>query len=38
LLSKLPTATPQCRRGQLDNVPGWITKIDRTAAFFPIHF
>jgi hypothetical protein len=38
LHSKLPTATPQGRRGQLDNIPDWITKIDRTAAFFPIHF
>src|SRR4030095_7244704 len=36
--SKLPTAPPECWRSQLHNVTGWVTKVDRTPALFPIHF
>src|SRR6266540_4186791 len=37
LHSKLPTATPQCRRSQLNNIARWITKIDRTPTFGPVN-
>src|SRR4030095_5578378 len=36
--SKLPTATPNGRRSQFDNIARRVTKIERTTALVPIHF
>src|SRR5262245_54779473 len=35
--SKSPTATPDGWRSQLNNIARWITKIDRTSTFWPVH-